>query len=79
MLAYLIKRDPPGINGYNLKQFLKISIYILLPFGLILKEPDLGTAMMLIITGYGILFIIGVNKNLANTRYLHRCSSSSNL
>ncbi|ABK83418.1 rod shape-determining protein RodA [Campylobacter fetus] len=64
MLAYLIKRDPPGINGYNLKQFLKISIYILLPFGLILKEPDLGTAMMLIITGYGILFIIGVNKKI---------------
>ncbi|ANE36222.1 rod shape-determining protein [Campylobacter iguaniorum] len=64
MLAYLIKKNPPDIDGYNLKQFLKISFYIILPFILILKEPDLGTALLLIITGYGILFIVGVNKKI---------------
>jgi len=60
MLAYLIKRDPPPINGYRIKQFLKISFYILIPFVLIAKEPDLGTALVLLLIGYGVLFVIGV-------------------
>jgi len=60
MLAYLIKRDPPPINGYRIKQFMQISFYILLPFVLIAKEPDLGTALVLLIIGYGVLFVIGV-------------------
>lgn len=64
MLAYVIKRNPPGNNGYSIKEFLKISIYIIMPFMLILKEPDLGTAILLLVTGYGILFIIGVNKKI---------------
>ena len=60
MLAYLINRDPPPINGYNLKSFLKISFFILLPFILIAKEPDLGTALVLLLIGYGVLFFVGV-------------------
>ncbi|SFV74803.1 Rod shape-determining protein RodA [hydrothermal vent metagenome] len=60
MLAYLINRDPPPINGYRLKQFAKLSLYILIPFILIAKEPDLGTAIVLFLIGYGILFVIGV-------------------
>lgn len=64
MLAYLIKRNPPNIDGYNLKQFLRLSFYIILPFILILKEPDLGTAGVLLLTGYGILFLIGVDKKI---------------
>ena len=31
---------------------------------MILKEPDLGTALVLLITGYGVLFIIGVNRKI---------------
>jgi len=61
MLAYLIQRDPPPRGGYGLKEFLKISAYILLPFFLIAKEPDLGTALVLLLIGYGVLFFIGVN------------------
>jgi rod shape determining protein RodA len=61
MLAYLIKKNPPPINGYRLKEFLKISIYILLPFFLIAIEPDLGTAIILLLVGYGVLFFIGVH------------------
>lgn len=64
MLAYLIKKEPPSIEGYNLKQFVKLSFYIFLPFVLILKQPDLGTASVLLLTGYGILFIIGVDKKI---------------
>jgi len=60
MLAYLISKNPPPKEGYRVKDFFKISLYILLPFILIAKEPDLGTAMVLLLIGYGILFYIGV-------------------
>jgi len=60
MLAYLIKKNPPPINGYGVKDFLRLSFYILLPFVLIAKEPDLGTALVLLLIGYGVLFYIGV-------------------
>jgi len=60
MLAYLINKDPPPINGYRIKQFSKISFYILVPFILIAKEPDLGTALVLLFIGYSVLFVIGV-------------------
>ncbi len=61
MLAYLIHKNPPPIEGYKIKDFLKISFYILLPFILIAKEPDLGTALILLLLGYGVLFFIGVH------------------
>ncbi len=60
MLAYLIHKNPPPMQGYKLKDFLRISFYILLPFILIVKEPDLGTALVLLLIGYGVLFYIGV-------------------
>ncbi len=64
MLGFLIHNRPPEFGGYKLKDFSYFSLYILLPFILIAKEPDLGTAMILLLTGYGVLFIIGINKRL---------------
>lgn len=64
MLAYVIKNNPPPPNGYKWVDFMKLSFYILLPFYLIAKEPDLGTAIALLIVGFGILFVIGVNKKI---------------
>jgi rod shape determining protein RodA len=61
MLAYLIQKRPPPITGYGLKDFSIISAYILLPFFLIVKEPDLGTALVLLLIGYGVLFFVGVH------------------
>lgn len=61
MLAYLIHKNPPPLHGYRIKDFLKLSFYILLPFILIAKEPDLGTALVLLLIGYGVLFFIGVH------------------
>ena len=60
MLAYLIQKKPPPIAGYRIKDFLILSGYILLPFILIAKEPDLGTALVLLLIGYGVLFFVGV-------------------
>ncbi len=64
MLAYLIKNNPPPKEGYGWKDFFRLSFYILLPFGLIVKEPDLGTALILLLIGYSTLFVIGVNKKI---------------
>ena len=61
MLGYLISRKPPPPQGYGLFDFIKLSIVIIIPFVLIAKEPDLGTALVLLIAGFGILFIVGVN------------------
>ena len=61
MLGYLISRTPPPTKGYGVFQFIKLSIVIIIPFLLIAKEPDLGTALVLLITGYGILFVVGIN------------------
>lgn len=61
MLAYLINKLPPPPEGYGVKDFLKISVYILIPFVLIAKEPDLGTAIVLLLIGYGVLFLVGVH------------------
>ena len=63
MLGYLIYKNPPR-PIYTFKEFLKLSIYILIPFVLIAKEPDLGTATILLIIGFGVLFLIGVDKKV---------------
>jgi len=61
MLGYLISKKPPKESGYGILKFIQLSIVIIIPFILIAKEPDLGTALVLLITGYGILFIVGIN------------------
>ncbi len=63
MLGYLIYKYPPR-PYYNYKEFLKLSFYIIIPFILIAKEPDLGTALITLIIGFGVLFIVGVDKKV---------------
>ncbi len=64
MMAYLIKYNPPPKNGYGVSAFIKLSIFILIPSILILKEPDLGTALVLLMVGFGTLFVVGVEKKI---------------
>ena len=63
MLGYLIYKYPPR-PVYSLKEFLKLSFFIILPFILIAKEPDLGTALITLIIGFGVLFIVGADKKI---------------
>jgi len=61
MIGFLVSNRPPPKEGYGLKDFSFFSFFILLPFVLIAKEPDLGTALVLLLVGYGVLFLIGIN------------------
>jgi len=61
MLGFLIAYKPPGEKGYGFIDFGKLSIVIFIPFILIAKEPDLGTGLVLLLTGYGIIFLAGIN------------------
>ncbi len=61
MIGFLVANRPPPKEGYGLKDFSYFSFYILLPFILIAKEPDLGTALVLLFVGYGVLFLLGIH------------------
>ena len=64
MLAYVISRNPPPENGYGWRDFFKLSFYILLPFFLIAIEPDLGTALIILLVGAGVLLSVGIQKKI---------------
>lgn len=64
MIAYYVSKKPPKKDGYKLLDFLKLSFFILLPFLLVLKQPDLGTALVLLLMSFGALFLIGVNYKI---------------
>ncbi len=64
LLGFQISTNPPPPQGYNIRQFCILSFYILLPFVLILLQPDLGTALVVLFMGFGTLFLIGVNYKI---------------
>ena len=64
MLGYIIARNPPPLEGYDWKDFFKITAYILLPFFLIASEPDLGTATLILFVGGGVLLSVGIRRKI---------------
>jgi rod shape determining protein RodA len=55
-----IFRSPPAREGYSLKELLLPSLLLLLPTLLILKQPDLGTAIILFMIFLSVLFFVKV-------------------
>jgi rod shape determining protein RodA len=64
MLAYLAHETPPPKDGYGWRAFFKMIFFIVLPAALILKEPDLGTALLLLFVGGGVLIAIGLQRKI---------------
>jgi rod shape determining protein RodA len=58
-LAKFFHRAPHS-KGYSLKQLLFPFLFLLLPAALILKQPDLGTAIILILVFFSILIFIKI-------------------
>ena len=51
---------PPHRKGYSLKQLPLPFLLLLLPMGLILKQPDLGTAIILLLVFFSILIFVKI-------------------
>lgn len=63
MLARLLSvKSYPG--GMGLKELLLPVVLILVPFGLIAKQPDLGSAFILAAIGFSLLLFVGVRTKL---------------
>ena len=56
------KREEKGIN--NIKSIIPIILTMAIPFALIIKQPDLGTALTFIVILFGMLFVAGINYKL---------------
>lgn len=61
-LAYYF-REPKRVGNPNLKILAVPFILTLVPFLLILKQPDLGTALSLWVVFFAVVFLVGLNKN----------------
>lgn len=59
----LVNRNPLG-NGMGLRELLFPSILIFVPFILTVKQPDLGTAMMLMLIGGTLLYFVKIRKSI---------------
>lgn len=58
-LARYFAEDPKR-GGYDLKDLAIPAIMVLVPFMLVVKQPDLGTAMMLLLTSTLIVLMVGI-------------------
>lgn len=54
----MAKEEEEGIN--NFKTIVRLIIAIGIPMGLILKQPDLGTSMVLMVIFVGMIFVGGI-------------------
>lgn len=60
MLARLFSSNSVPEGGYNLKNIWKPASLMLIPALLIMKQPDLGTALCLLAIGATMLFVAGL-------------------
>jgi rod shape determining protein RodA len=54
--------DRGGVQEYRLRDLWQPFVLILIPCGLILKEPDLGTALFLGIVSFSIILVVKINR-----------------
>ncbi|EGO64419.1 rod shape-determining protein RodA [Acetonema longum] len=61
-LAHILDKRSGQLN--TMKDVLPIFIYVGIPFLLVLKQPDLGTALVFMAILFGMLFIAGIRMQL---------------
>jgi rod shape determining protein RodA len=60
LARYFSNRSLPP--PYNLKELIVPALIVALPCGLILKQPDLGTAMLIILISGIVIFLAGITR-----------------
>jgi rod shape determining protein RodA len=64
VLARYFSRNPPRPGGYSFKEILIPGILFGAPAGLIMGQPDLGTALVVVFIGLGMLLFMGVRPKV---------------
>ncbi len=59
-LARYLSRNVPGPGGYGFKELVIPFIMILVPMGLVMRQPDLGTSLALAGIGFGMILFLGI-------------------
>lgn len=61
-LAVLLENRVGKLNTF--KDLLPVALYLIVPFSLVLIQPDLGTALVFLAIFFGMIFAAGVNMKL---------------
>lgn len=64
ILARILVNSKSYGKGMGLRELFFPALLILIPFGLTVKQPDLGTAMMLFFIGSTLLFFVKIRKSI---------------
>lgn len=59
----LVHRNPQG-RGMGIRELILPALLVLIPFALTVKQPDLGTAMMLMFIGGTLLYFVKIRKSI---------------
>ncbi|MBP2649626.1 MAG: rod shape-determining protein RodA [Firmicutes bacterium] len=58
-LAHMLDKRSGKLNTF--KEIIPVFIYVGVPFLLVLKQPDLGTALVFLAILFGMIFVAGIN------------------
>lgn len=61
-LAVLLENRVGKLNTF--KELLPVTLYLIVPFFLVVTQPDLGTALVFLAIFFGMIFAAGVNMKL---------------
>lgn len=73
MLAWFLERREKTLN---FKDFATATMLLLVPLGLILKQPDLGTATLILASGFYVLFLAGLSWRVMIALFLAGAASA---
>lgn len=59
-LSRYLARNPPLRGGYRLRQLITPGLLVGIPFALVVRQPDLGTALVVGATGVAMVIFMGV-------------------
>ena len=60
LAAYFHRKE----EGLNLKDFVIAGLILMLPTGLIMRQPDLGTSVLIFASGFFVIFLAGLSWKL---------------
>lgn len=66
-VAKYLAKHPPALGGYTLKDLFIPACIVLLPVALILKQPDLGSALLVLSVGGCMVLFLGIRVRLVVT------------